>query len=286
MACSCGKRGVTPMQALDRTDGCEQRVQGWVEGCMPHRRVSLTAVRNLRHGPEREVWECRCRTESSKMDVILTVFKPGTLETVNTSLPPELVSEKCFLAMLELPALGIPTPVPLGYAMADGEAAVLHTRVERAEWAHYTRIKAAHILAHLHNLEEPALSDRLRELVRLSDPLECRTTGGLAPRGSDERLVHGDYFSKNILPVPGGLCIIDWETFGWGDPMWDLGFLIGADRNVSDDEAEAVIAEYGENATIDRHRLMWHRRRWADFWKMRAPRSPDTAAAHRAARHV
>jgi hypothetical protein len=240
---------------------------------MPHRSVSLTAVRNLRNGPEREVWDCTCRTESGKTDVILTVFKPGSLETVNTSLPPELVSEKCFLAMSELPALGISTPVPVGYAISDGEAAVLHEKVKTTEWTYDTLVRAARMLARLHSLEEPALSGRLQELVRLSDPLEGRTTGGLAPRGSDERLVHGDYFSKNILPVPGGLCIIDWETFGWGDPMWDLGFLIGADRNVTDDETEAVIIEYAAHATLDRHRLMWHRRRWADFWKAREDRS-------------
>jgi len=214
--------------------------------------------------------------DAGQQDVILTVFRPGSLETVNTNLPPDLVSEKCFLAMSELPGLGIPTPVPLGYATVGEEAAVLYTKVEKTEWACGTRMKAACILACLHNLQESALSRRLQKLVRLSDPLECRTTGGLAPRGKEDRLVHGDYFSKNVLPVADGLCIIDWETFGRGDPMWDLGFLIGADRNVSDEEAEAVIAEYGAAATVDRPRLMWHRRRWSDFWKAR-----DDGAASR-----
>jgi aminoglycoside phosphotransferase (APT) family kinase protein len=61
------------------------------------------------------------------------------------------------------------------------------------------------------------------------DPREERTTGGDAPTSKRKTLVHGDYFSANILSVRDGLKIIDWETFGWGDPMWDLGFLIGAD---------------------------------------------------------
>ena len=207
------------------------------------------------------------------------MFKPGSLETVNTNLPPELVSEKCFLAMSELPALGIPTPMVLGYTVARGEAALLCERVARSEWISGTRAAAARILTRLHNLPESHLSRRLQELVSLSDPLEYRTTGGRAPRGRDKRLVHGDYFSKNILLVAGDLCVIDWETFGWGDPMWDLGFLIGADRNLTDEEVELVIAEYGSSATIDRHGLMWHKHRWSDFWKEREHQSFNKTGA-------
>ena len=271
-----------PPELTDQMDDREQRVQRWLTDCVPHRSVRLTAARNLRNGVEREVWDCSCKTEAGGLDAILTVFKPGSLETVNTNLPPELVSEKCFLAMLELPDLGIPTPIALGYAVNRGEAAVLYERGQRTKWVPGTRVSAAAILARLHNLQEFRLSRRLRELVRLSDPMECRTTGGRAPRGRDKRLVHGDYFSKNILPLAGGLCIIDWETFGRGDPMWDLGFLIGADRDLTDGEVEAVIAEYGSRAAIDRHRLMWHKRRWSDFWKAREHQSSNKIGAGRA----
>ena len=45
---------------------------------------------------------------------VLAIFKPGSLETVNTSLPPEQAVRKCVLAMNELPALGIPTPQAWG----------------------------------------------------------------------------------------------------------------------------------------------------------------------------
>ena len=228
---------------------------------------------------EREVWDCTCQAGDNQLDAILTVFRPGSLETVNTNLPPELVSEKCFLAMRELPALGIPTPTALGWAVAGREAAVLYKKVERTEWGSGTRVHAASILARLHNLREARLSRRLRKLVRHSDPREHRTTGGRAPTANDRRLVHGDYFSKNILPVAGGLCVVDWETFGWGDPMWDLGFLIGADRALTDEEVEAVIAEYASGATLDRDRLMWHKQEWAAFWRARKPRSVDSSNA-------
>ena len=264
-----GSRCRTAEQEMSQIGDDEERVQRWLSHCMPARSVRLVAARNLRNGIEREVWDCSLGTDGGELDAILTVFKPGSLETVNTNLPPELASEKCFLAMSDLPALGIPTPVALGQATTDGQAGLLYERVERTEWAPGTRVAAARILARLHNLSEFHLSGRLRELVRLSDPLERRTTGGRGPTGKCKRLVHGDYFSKNILPTARGLRIVDWETFGWGSPMWDLAFLIGADRDLTDEEAEAVIAEYESTATIDRHELMWHKQRWSDFWKER-----------------
>ena len=254
-------------------DDREEHVHRWVTDCMPHRSVQLTAAQNLRNGVEREVWDCSLRTDAGELDAVLTVFKPGSLETVNTNLPPELVSEKCFLAMSDLPALGISTPVVLGRAVAGGEAAVLCKRVIRTEWVSGTRVAAARILARLHNIQESRLSSRLQELVRLSDPREFRITGGRGPTERCKRLVHGDYFSKNILPVVDGICIIDWETFGWGDPMWDLGFLVGADRNLTDEEVDTVIAEYASSATTDRRALMWHKQRWSDFWKEREHQS-------------
>ena len=77
------------------------------------------------------------------------------------------------------------------------------------------------------------------------------------------------YFSANILPVADGLRVIDWETFGWGDPMWDLGFLVGADRDLPEVDIKAVIAEYEMSAPVDLENLMWHRRRWSESWKQR-----------------
>ena len=51
--------------------------------------------------------------------------------------------------------------------------------------------------------------------------------------------------------------------------MWDLGLLIGADPGLQVDEVEAVVAEYGAGATVERQRLMWHKRRWDEFWQQR-----------------
>jgi len=100
----------------------------------------------------------------------MSLFKSGSLESVNTSSPPAQAAEKCFLAMSELPDLGIPTPVVLGHAAIDREAAVLCNKVERTEGLFDTRIMAARILSRLHSLQESRLSKRLQELAQLSDP--------------------------------------------------------------------------------------------------------------------
>ncbi len=256
-----------------------ERVQKWLADCMPHCLVCLSSARTLKNGSEREVWDCRLSTDGTESTAVLAIFKPGSLESVNTSLPPAQAAQKCALAMTELPTLGIPTPRVLGHATVDGEAAVLCEKIEQTEWRPDVRIEAARILARLHNLRESDLSVPLQELARISDPREYRTTGGQAPQPEAKTLVHGDYFSANILPVAGGLRIIDWETFGWGDPMWDLGFLIGADRGLTDNEVEASIAEYESGAAVDWRRLIWHKRRWSDYWEQRERQSSNKADA-------
>lgn len=256
-----------------------QRVEGWLNECLHSTPVSLKAAQALRNGPEREVWDCRLALEGNDSAAILSIFKPGSLESVNTSLPPGHAVRKCVLVMNELPALGIPTPRALGDAAMGREAAMVSERIERTDWSPDVRIQAAEILAHIHRLEEGDLSGELRELARQSDPREYRTTGSQAPQPEVKTLVHGDYFSANILPVAGGLRVIDWETFGWGDPMWDLGFLVGADRDLPQDEVEAAIAEYERSAPVDREHLMWHRRRWFDFWEIRRRQSSNKPGA-------
>ena len=262
------------MKALE---GHPEQVKRWLTACLPHAPAMLGNARNLRKGQEREVWACEFEVGGAETAAILTIFKAGSLASVNTSLPPGPTAQKCALAMIALPALGIPTPRVLGHAVGTGAAALLTERIAPVEWAPRVRIQAATVLARIHTLEEYTLSEPLRELARISDPRETRTTGGGSPKAPVRTLVHGDYFSANILPVEDGLCVIDWETFGWGDPMWDLGFLIGADPNLPDGEVEAVIAQYGSSAPVDRQRLMWHRRRWVDYWKQRTAEHPADA---------
>lgn len=245
------------------------QIEGWLSRCLGGDPLELAGSEALVLKPEREVYDCTYRAGGAEGRAVLTVFKPGDLKTVNTSLPPTEASRLCALAMRELPALGIPTPRLLGQVALGELAAIATAWIEPVAWAPSPRLDAAKILARIHGLTEEDLSPELRELTRRSDPRMYRTTGGLAPRSPWTTLVHGDYFSKNILPTSDGLCIIDWETFGWGDPMWDLGFLVGADRDLPVDDVERTISAYALHAPIDRVCLDWHRRRWRAFWSER-----------------
>ena len=77
-----------------------------------------------------------------------------------------------------------------------------------------------------------------------------------------EALVHGDYFSGNLLAGDAGLKIVDWDLLALGDPMWDLGFLVGADEDLGEKEAAEVVAAYSRVAPVDKEVVSWHRRCW------------------------
>ena len=245
------------------------RLQAWLVACAPSKAAKLTSAKSVKRGVEREIWACGWTDAESDHIGFLSVFKPGSLDSVNTSLAPHQAVEKCVLAMTEFPALGIETPGVLGNARIADEAALLSTRVEAQQWTPESRTLAARLLARLHRLQEVSLSPRLKLLAKQSDPRESRTTGSQAPAPQYRTLVHGDYFSANLLPTPEGICVLDWETFGWGDPMWDLGFLIGADPRLPKGEVAATIEAYSSSAALDRRQLDWHAHRWEQSWNER-----------------
>jgi hypothetical protein len=247
----------------------------WLARCLGINGLPLERVSNLKSSPQREVWDCTFSSGGTLQGAVVTLFRPGSLDCVNTNLPPAQAAQKCALAMAELPGLGVPTPRLLGYATSNREAAVATEKIAPIKWESAVRIQAARVLARLHSLPETSLSQELQELVRRSDSKEQRTTGGRGPRSPYRTLVHGDYFSANILPVADGLRVIDWETLGWGDPMWDLGFLIGADPNVPWEEVQEVIGAYESLAPVDRHYLIWHQQRWRDLWTKWAQESAN-----------
>jgi len=59
----------------------------------------------------------------------------------------------------------------------------------------------------------PVLADALRALVRQTQSHACA-------------LVHGDVSPKNILIGPGGPVLLDAECAWWGDPAFDLAFVL------------------------------------------------------------
>jgi 5-methylthioribose kinase len=61
--------------------------------------------------------------------------------------------------------------------------------------------------------QHPAVADRLDELIRTT-----ATTR--------RSLVHGDVSPKNVLVGPDGPVLLDAETATWGDPAFDVAFLL------------------------------------------------------------
>jgi len=106
-------------------------------------------AQGLKTGKEREVWDCTLQTKGVESAAILTIFKPGSPESVNTNLPPAQAVQKCALAMKEMTSLGVPTPRVMGYVKAGKETAILCEKIECIAWSPDVRIAAARAPAHI-----------------------------------------------------------------------------------------------------------------------------------------
>ncbi len=76
---------------------------------------------------------------------------------------------------------------------------------------------------------------------------------------TSETLVHGDYSPKNILVHADGLWVLDHEVAHWGDPAFDLAFMLNhlsikafifADSRYRD-AARAFLDAYGPSAALE-----------------------------------
>lgn len=82
---------------------------------------------------------------------------------------------------------------------------------------------------------------------------------------SAETLVHGDYSPKNILVHAGGLWVLDHEVAHWGDPVFDLAFMLNhllikafifSDTRYLD-AGHAFLEAYGPSPNLE-SRAMYH----------------------------
>ena len=82
---------------------------------------------------------------------------------------------------------------------------------------------------------------------------------------TSETLVHGDYSPKNILVHKDGLWVLDHEVAHWGDPAFDLAFMLNhllikamifADARYGD-AARAFLDAYGPDSALET-RTMYH----------------------------
>lgn len=236
----------------------------WLARCLSSQSIALESAREVGRDDCCRVWECLVNGEA----VVLKVYSPGFDDY--SELGPVQTARKHALALTEMPALGVPTPTVLGSAQQGDEAALVMEHVEALSWRRETRVEAARVLAALHRTPLTSLSAELADLVNRSRPNRDRVGSAPdEPREPEPVLQHGDYFSINILETIDGLRVIDWDLLALGDPMWDLAFLLEADRGVTEEEGEAVIAAYEAVCPVDPERLAWQRDCWRGFWRAR-----------------
>jgi len=222
-------------------------------------------------------------------------YRPGFDDY--SGLGPVATAEKVVAAARHLPELGVPVPAVIDVLRTADEALVISEAVPAAPftWAH--RLEAARVLRRLHDIEPASLAEDLRLPVLRSrrnagririgversaavldgadpgwraGPVGIRVLSLLAagePEPGD-RLVHGDYFSVNLLADGDGVLVIDWDLLSRGDPMWDLAFLVGADPGLPTLVVEQVLDAYGRHR-IDSAALEWHMECWSLFWLLR-----------------
>lgn len=196
-----------------------------------------------------------------------------------------------------LPDFGVSVPSVITH-LDDGEGAlVVWETVDsgRFTWEH--RVEAARVLRRVHNVGIASLPAEVGGLVARSRPNGSRIRLGVEASAAaadridpawrsgllgqrtkrlletgepspGDSLVHGDFFSVNLLAAGEAILVADWDLASPGDPMWDLAFLLGADRDLEPDVVETVVDAYGRDG-IRGESLSWHQECWALFWTLR-----------------
>jgi len=240
----------------------------WLTKCLGRSTITVLRTLDISRGSGCQVWDCETVTAEGPGSVVLKTYTAGFDDY--SGLGPADTARKHALALAELPALGVPTPRCLGWVHAGGEAALVMQRVMAKPWSRQTRVHAARVLARLHLVQLAELSDELATLVSRSTPNRERLGEVRGePPAREQTLQHGDYFSVNIAVTAEGVCVLDWDLLALGDPMWDLGFLLEADPNVGEREAEEVIHAYQSLRPVDEARLRWQRDCWKAYWAAR-----------------
>jgi len=209
--------------------------------------------------------------ETDQGTVVLKRYAPGFVDY--SGLGPVATAGKHLLVLQELPALGVPTPRPLGFATQEEEAALAMEWIATEPLTPAGRLEAARVLARLHSISLTDLSGEFADLATRSTPNRGRL-GEMPgePPLRETTLQHGDYFSVNFAPAGDTVRILDWDFFACGDPMWDLAFLLKADSRKEDRESidtEAVTRAYREVRPLDSARLTWQLDCFEAYWQKR-----------------
>jgi fructosamine-3-kinase len=270
----------------------------YISGCLGLEVHSVLEMRELRNRSGREVLDCTYQVGGITERHILKVYHQGFDDDSESGVIN--VARKAQLSSLELAARAIRIPKVFGSYLSEDLACILMERLEETGWEAETRVAAAGILARLHNVPLDSLSKDFQKLITDSKPNRDRGRPGVVarsqfldkihsgwrtrypelsrnvtaivesaePLSSMTTLVHGDYFSVNLIPTVNSLYVIDWDLLAMGDPMWDLGFLLGADSGVSEEEIQATIRAYQRTRPIDEDALRWQMTCWRSLLEL------------------
>jgi aminoglycoside phosphotransferase (APT) family kinase protein len=244
-----------------------ERLQRWLRWCLGQEQLELKSHRSLHGYSDCELVAC----ETDQGMLVLKRYAPGFVDY--SRLGPVATARKHLRVLQELPALGVPTPGPLGFATQGEEAALAMEWIDTEPLTPAGRLEAARVLARLHTISLADLSGELADLVTRSTPNRtCRVEVLGEPPPWETTLQHGDYYSANFAATGSAVTILDWDFLACGDPMWDLACLLKAELVKEDREAvdaEAVTLAYRDVRPFDSARLAWHLACFQAYWRKR-----------------
>jgi 5-methylthioribose kinase len=276
-----------------------ESIESHLKKCLDTDGVIIDKAEPVKSGSGCDVIDCGVSVDGRPSEGILKIYHEGYDDYSEIGVM--RTARKNVLAAKELNTGVIHIPTVTGYYLEEKTSAILSEKLITSVWRPETRIKAAKTLGLFHNIALKSLSNDLQKEITDSRPNKDRIRNGVLhfPEALDEKtpewrnmypelsrdadelknteepvsamktLVHGDFFSLNILFTEDKLYIIDWDLLASGDPMWDLGFLVGAEKNLGQEEVEDIIEEYGKYREVDDAVLAWHIRCWKTYFKLR-----------------
>jgi len=285
----------------------ESSVADWL-ALILNKKFEMGEAKKMSSGSGSRVYECSLRIDGIDERAVLKIYGKDFENYSNLGIIDSVKKNILVFQQLPEHGIRTPEllgyahgndKLPSGGQVGAGESAILMKKIESKTWEVDTRNIAAVLLAKLHNLSVDKLSKELSSLIERSTKNRQRIFNGVnripkldarfpgwrkenpglyksiveliesgEPIAKSETIIHGDYFSVNIMLEQSDVRVIDWDLVSLGDPMWDLGFLVGADKNVTETEADKVIETYRAVREIDEYNLAWHRKCWSAFWQI------------------
>jgi hypothetical protein len=201
--------------------------------------------------------------------VLTHLWKRGFRDDTPYAVPQPLgyLPERCLLLQ------GKASGAPLGNQLHHPQAGPLGARAAARWLVHLHGLPAETEL--FHRIDPTAKLDRYHGELRATLPTQAARLDKLYNRlldlleGDAEKrpvsFIHGDYHAKNVFLSDGQVTVIDFDTFGVGEPAHDLGYFLAQNaimawlRHSSLQLAEAPGQAFLEEYAKHRGTILWPR---------------------------